>query len=151
MTEAEFARWRDELLPVYAAELEESLRLTPEEAGGKAAEDVTSLLPHGLATPDHWLWVVVDERGERVGHLWMAREAVGTAARAFVYDVEIDAPHRGRGLGREAMLLAEEEARRRGLQRIDVRVFSTNVIARALYRSLGFEETRIQMSKLLDE
>ena len=30
MTEAEFARWRDELLPVYAAELEESLRLTPE-------------------------------------------------------------------------------------------------------------------------
>ncbi len=151
MSEAEFARWRDELVPVYAAELEESLRLTAEEAGGQAAEDVSSLLPGGLATPDQWLWIVVDEGGERVGHLWMALETVAGAARAFVYDIEIDAPHRGRGLGREAMLLAEEEARRRGLHRIDVRVFSKNVVARALYRSLGFEETRIQMSKLLED
>jgi ribosomal protein S18 acetylase RimI-like enzyme len=149
MTEAEFRRWVTDVVPVYASELEESLRLTPEEAGGKAHDDVHSMLPRGLDTPDHWLWVVLDEDGERVGHLWMARETMGGAPRAYVYDIEIDPPHRGRGLGREAMLLAEREAVARGLERIDLNVWSVNVVARALYRSLGYEETRVQMTKQL--
>jgi ribosomal protein S18 acetylase RimI-like enzyme len=151
MTEAEFERWVTDVVPVYASELEESLRLTAEEAGGKAQEDVRSLLPRGLDTPDHWLWIVIDEDGERVGHLWMARQSIGGSPRAFVYDIEIDPPHRGRGLGREAMLLVEAEAEARGLRRIDLSVFSGNMVARALYRSLGYEETRVQMTKQLAE
>ena len=61
--------------------------------------------------------------------------------------MEIGEEHRGRGYGRAAMLLAEEEARRRGLNRIELNVFGGNTIARNLYRSLGYVETSAQMAK----
>ena len=45
------------------------------------------------------------------------------------------------------MILAEEEARRRGLDVVGLNVFSDNTTARRLYQSLGYEEIDIQMSK----
>jgi ribosomal protein S18 acetylase RimI-like enzyme len=48
------------------------------------------------------------------------------------------------------MLLAEEEARVRGLNRIELNVFGGNDVARGLYRSLGYVETSAQMAKDLD-
>jgi ribosomal protein S18 acetylase RimI-like enzyme len=66
-----------------------------------------------------------------------------------VYDLDIDEPYRGRGYGRAAMLFAEEEARRRGLTRISLHVGARNDVARNLYRSLGFEEHEVAMSKLI--
>jgi ribosomal protein S18 acetylase RimI-like enzyme len=48
------------------------------------------------------------------------------------------------------MLLAEEEARRRGLMRMALNVFGGNDVARNLYRSLGYVETSVQMAKNLD-
>ena len=56
---------------------------------------------------------------------------------------------RGRGYGRAAMLLAEDEARRRGLRRIDLNVFAGNAVARSLYGSLGYQERSVYMSKSL--
>jgi len=49
------------------------------------------------------------------------------------------------------MLLAEEEARRLGRRRIKLNVFARNTVARALYRSLGFEEMAVQMTKDVGE
>ena len=47
------------------------------------------------------------------------------------------------------MLLAEAEARRRGFDRIGLNVFGGNEVARNLYRSLGYTENAIVMSKTL--
>jgi ribosomal protein S18 acetylase RimI-like enzyme len=47
------------------------------------------------------------------------------------------------------MLLAEGEARRRGLSRVALNVFGGNEVARNLYRSLGYEETAVTMRKTL--
>ena len=60
---------------------------------------------------------------------------------------ELFEPYRGRGYGKAAMVFAEEEARRRGLTRIALHVGARNDVARNLYRSLGFEENDIAMSK----
>ena len=65
----------------------------------------------------------------------------------WIYDVEIDEQFRGRGLGREAMGLAEQEARARGLARVELNVFGGNEVARNLYRSLGYEESAVWMGK----
>jgi ribosomal protein S18 acetylase RimI-like enzyme len=48
------------------------------------------------------------------------------------------------------MLLAEEEARRRGIGRVALNVFGGNTVARRLYLSLGYEENAIAMSKSVD-
>ena len=45
------------------------------------------------------------------------------------------------------MLLAENEARERGLARIELNVFGRNDVARGLYLSLGYVENSVQMAK----
>lgn len=119
---------------------------TAEFARQKSEEDHAAILPNGLDTPGHAIFVVEAE-GERVGLLWLAERELGGRTVYFVYDVEIDAAHRAKGYGRAAMLMAEDEARRRGLSRIELNVFGGNDVARGLYRSLGYVETSAQMAK----
>lgn len=61
--------------------------------------------------------------------------------------MRIEERHRGRGYGREAMTLAEVEARRLGLDRVGLNVFGGNEVARGLYRSLGYAENAVFMTK----
>ncbi len=51
---------------------------------------------------------------------------------------------RGRGLGRGLMHALITEARRRGIAELFLEVRADNPIARALYRSLGFEEIGVR-------
>jgi len=67
----------------------------------------------------------------------------------WVYAVEVDEAFRGRGYGREAMLLAETEARARGMRSLGLNVHGSNAIARSLYTSLGYHVTMQQMKKTI--
>jgi ribosomal protein S18 acetylase RimI-like enzyme len=67
----------------------------------------------------------------------------------FIYDIRLDERFRGRGYGKAAMEFAEEEARRLGVGRVALNVFGGNEVARNLYRSLGYQENAIAMSKTL--
>ncbi|TDT63215.1 GNAT family N-acetyltransferase [Frigoribacterium sp. PhB116] len=87
-----------------------------------------------------------DGRGTVVGVLWIGPFAGGSDAW-WVWDVEIDEQHRGAGHGRAAMQLAEEEAARHGAATLGLNVFGYNTAARALYESLGYETTAVQMRK----
>jgi ribosomal protein S18 acetylase RimI-like enzyme len=132
----------------YAQQIEELADQTAEFAKRKSEEDHAAILPEGLETPNHAIFVVEDG-GERVGVLWLAERESGGRQVLYIYDVEIDETYRGRGLGRAAMELVEQEARRRGLRRIELNVFGGNEVARQLYRSLGYAETSVQMAKEL--
>jgi GNAT superfamily N-acetyltransferase len=75
------------------------------------------------------LRVEVDE--QPVGRLWLAlRNPRAEAGVGFINDISIDEALRGRGYGRAAMRLAEEEARRNGLHALALDVFGQNAIAR---------------------
>jgi ribosomal protein S18 acetylase RimI-like enzyme len=117
-----------------------------EFARQKSEEDHAAVLPDGLDTPGHAIFVI-EADGERVGMLWLAEREIGGRPVSYIYDIEVDERHRGKGYGRAAMLLAEEEAMRRGLHRIELNVFGGNQVARNLYRSLGYVETSAQMAK----
>ncbi len=82
--------------------------------------------------------------------LWLAERESGGRQVIFIYDVEIDEAHRGKGYGRAAMELAEEQARALGIGRIELNVFGGNEVARKLYLSLGYVETSVQMGKDLE-
>jgi ribosomal protein S18 acetylase RimI-like enzyme len=155
---AEFGTWRASVVAAYASDLATNGGLTAVQATRKAESDTASLLPDGVLTPGHeicWLRTVEAAGGgepgpgTRVGRLWVAERTSHGAPILFVYDVAIDPPHRGRGYGRAAMLLAEEIARRRGLEEIGLNVFGGNTIARRLYRSLGYDERAVTMGKHL--
>jgi len=135
----------------YARDMVAQAGLTPEQAEKKAESDWARLLPNGQISPGHHLFAVEEEdTGERVGDLWLAERSSdfeGTAA--FVYSIEVYEPFRGRGYGRQAMLLAEDEVRARGLSHIALNVFGGNEVARSLYHSLGYVETAVFMRKAL--
>jgi ribosomal protein S18 acetylase RimI-like enzyme len=130
----------------YARDIEEHGGQTRAAALQKAEDDMASILPRGLETAGHSVFVVEADEAA-VGRLWLAERPLGGRQVLFIYDISIEAEQRGRGYGRGAMRLAEEEARRRGIRRIELNVFGGNDVARSLYRSLGYVETSVQMAK----
>jgi ribosomal protein S18 acetylase RimI-like enzyme len=149
MTPEEFPAFVAASKAAYAHDIEVHGGQTREAALAKAEADFPAVLPMGLDTPGHAI-SVVEADGTAVGRLWLAERESGGRRVLFIYDISIDPGQQGRGYGRAAMGLAEEEARTRGLGRIELNVFGGNDVARGLYRSLGYVETSVQMAKDLD-
>jgi ribosomal protein S18 acetylase RimI-like enzyme len=120
-----------------------------EEARAKAEHDFAMLVREGRPVAGQQLFIIEEtETSERVGRVWLGERFPGQPI-GFLYDIEIEEQFRGRGLGREAMRLVEQEARRRGFVEIRLNVFGGNETARSLYRSLRYVEFAIGMRKRL--
>jgi ribosomal protein S18 acetylase RimI-like enzyme len=149
VTAAEYETMTSMVLAGYAAEIVASGALPPEAAEEKARRDQERALPSGLDTPGHLVFRLVAD-GHPVGWLWLAVPgADGDPDMAWVYLVEVDEPFRGRGYGREAMMLAEAEARSRGMHSLGLNVHGSNTVARSLYTALGYQVMAQQMKKAL--
>jgi ribosomal protein S18 acetylase RimI-like enzyme len=148
LREDELRAYVEHARAAYERDLVAQAELSPEQAAAKTATDWDRLFPEGRVAPGNELFAVEDESGERVGDLWIAeREDDGGEKVLYVYSIEIAPAHRGRGLGREAMLLVEDEARSRGIRGLSLTVLGGNDVARSLYRSLGYSERAVFMSK----
>ena len=134
----------------YRRHLVEFAGMGEDEATAKAARDYPGLFPGGRPLPDHFVFVVEDDSGHTVGHVFYAVRPPGSR-KAWLYDIEIAEEWRGRGYGREAMRLFEEDALARGLTTVGLNVFGGNEPARSLYRSLGYSELGVEMTKPLAE
>lgn len=137
----EFVAWLPLLREDYAQELVRDYGMSADQARSKAVAEID-----GRRRAEHSVFVI-EVDGEPVGHLWLVERRDAYEPTLVVYDIDVDEPYRGRGYGKAAMVFAEEEARRRGLTRIALRVGARNDVARNLYRSLGFEENEVAMSK----
>lgn len=133
----------------YTREIATHAGMSEEEARAKAERDFSLLVSDGRPVAGQQLfWVEKGETNERIGRVWLGEREAGQPV-GVLYDIEIGSAFRGRGLGRQLMLLIEEEARRRGFTEIRLNVFGGNEIARSLYRSLGYAEFAIAMRKRL--
>jgi GNAT superfamily N-acetyltransferase len=142
LREDELEDWLDRTREGYAREMVEHGGFPETEAREKARDDIATY----LGTAGDGVFALEDDAsGARVGHLWLVVRRRALA----VLDVFVEEGLRGRGYGRAAMLSAEEEARRRGFERINLNVFAGNAIARSLYTSLGYQERSVSMSKSL--
>ena len=141
----ELTAFFDAMHTFYAADLERNGGLTAAEAEAKARRDHAAVFPEGRPLDGHHLFAIENEHGAAIGRLWYAdREA-----DVFLYAIELDESARGQGYGREAMQTFEELARERGKASIWLNVFGGNDVARSLYRSLGYAESSVHMSKRL--
>ena len=91
---------------------------------------------------------LVTEDGLPVGSVWIGA-GDGAPDVWFLWSIEIDVAARGHGLGRHAVRLAEDFARKGGATKLELNVFGNNSVARGLYESLGYRITTLQMSKVL--
>lgn len=143
MTRAEYDAWQTCESEHYARSWIE--RGVPEAAArAKARREHEQLLPRGPGT-EGMLFSVLEHEGTRVGTLWVAlHEEAG-----YVFDVEAEPAHRGRGHGRTLMLLAEIQAINAGRRVLGLNVFAGDTPAERLYESLGYETTRYMLYKPL--
>jgi ribosomal protein S18 acetylase RimI-like enzyme len=148
MRDDEFTAWYPEMRDGYAQAMIDDGGFPEEGARSKAAADMEQLFPGDVPSAEQLVLVIEAADGEPVGELWLCERNDATGGPClFIYDIHLRENARGRGYGREAMLFAEEEARRRGLARVALNVFGRNEVARGLYRSLGYDEVAVAMSK----
>ena len=140
------AEWRANAEAHYRAE-RIAAGDSPEVADRRVAQSA-EYFPDGRPAEGHVVFQVVDG-DEVVGALWIGLLDPSEPSHWWVYDIEIDEPHRGKGHGRAAMRLAEEEARARGGVRLGLNVFGPNTVARSLYDSLGYRVAATNMTKEL--
>jgi ribosomal protein S18 acetylase RimI-like enzyme len=141
---AELAEW---LARSTAAYIEQRVAAgdTAQEATENAAASMRDTFPDGSPAPGQLAGKVLSG-DQPVGELWIGRFG-RDPARWWVWNIEIGEEFRGRGLGRRTMLLAEEIARANGATSLGLNVFAHNEVARALYSSLGYRESSVQMRK----
>jgi ribosomal protein S18 acetylase RimI-like enzyme len=146
LREDEFDDWADAHTRRYADGMVEHAGLEREAAERKAASDVASVLPDGIATEGTWFWAIEGEQHRIVGSVFLGVRQ----GDAWLYDIVVDEAERGRGVGRAAMLALEQEVRVLGYTSVGLNVWGGNDVARSLYRSLGYTERSVGMVKQLD-
>ena len=146
MTDVEFEAWLPSVRIGYAEELATNGGVDPTAARVKAEAEVGHLFPDGHPSPEQLVFVI-EAGGERVGELWLSEREQQLRRVLWVYDLRVGEQYRGRGFARAAMEFAELEAGRRDLGHVALNVFGGNEPARSLYRSLGYSEDAVSMSK----
>ena len=151
MTLEEYDVWAPASIRNFAADKIRSGNWSAEESGEKSRKMHLELLPHGVKTEGHQFYTIVDAGDANYGMLWIfvRPEEKPAQKQAFIYDIEINSEHRGQGIGSKAMAALEETCRNQNIGSINLHVFGHNPGARKLYNRLGFEETNIQMRKIL--
>jgi ribosomal protein S18 acetylase RimI-like enzyme len=150
MDERTYSAWRAASQREYAAEKVKAGNWKAQDAERLAAEAFDALLPNGRDTGDHEIRAMVNDAGERVGHVWWTLEDREAGRVAFIYDIAVDPNHRRRGYARLALAEIQTWAREHGCAGVMLHVFGYNTPARELYRSVGFEETNVIMLKRVE-
>ena len=90
-----------------------------------------------------------DGDGEVVGFVWFAVQESAGVRNGYVYSIQVRPEFRGQGHASAALRLLEDIAAGLGLVHIALHVFAFNTSAQALYRSLGYGITGVNMLKPL--
>ncbi len=134
MTDTELAAYVDVAVTKYAGDRERAGE-SPEVALVAAESSFSSMLPDGTGSVGQHLFTARHD-GEACGMLWVGSR---WPAQAWIYDVELDPPFRGRrGIGAGVLAGAARHARATGHRWLGLNVFSHNRHARGLYTRLGY-------------
>jgi GNAT superfamily N-acetyltransferase len=146
MTPERFASWIDQQIRDYAQGKVDAGIWAAEDALASSAAQHAALLPDDLDTPGHDLFVATVD-GHEVGNLWLFTDPVTNVRETFIYNIEIDEQHRGKGLGRALLTAAEQWCAAHDVSALRLNVFTYNTTAVSLYESAGFVPTNTNMMK----
>ena len=143
-TKAEYDEYLEKSIKSYANELLTSGMVPKENVEAEAQATFNRILPDGFNTKNHYFFHAY-EKEEFIGFIWYGMRK----DTAFIYDFYIAEKMRRKGYGRQVMILCEEDAKEKGAKAMALHVFGHNKAARALYESLDYIPTSIQMKKEL--
>lgn len=146
MNASEYKIFYEQSVREYAEDNVRAGYWTEAEALESSAKEFERLLPQGLESDGHHLFVL-EEDGKAIGFIWLRVRQTGGENTGFIFQVRIDEEFRGKGHGKRMMLLLEEKAREMGISKIGLHVFGFNEVAKHLYLSLGYEISSVNMTK----
>jgi ribosomal protein S18 acetylase RimI-like enzyme len=101
-----------------------------------------------LVTSPATVVFVARDDGRIVGSLTLVVFSIPTGLRAWIEDVVVDEPARGKGVGEALTNAAIEESRRRKVRSIDLTTRPSREAANRLYARLGFELRQTNVYRL---
>ena len=144
MNTYEFEHYIKPAIKEYAAELTTSGSCLESESMKKAQETFNFLLPDGIKSKGQYLFHVINETDAIIGMIWFGLRPNN---EAFIYDFSIIEAFRNQGYGKKTMELVEDEAKKLGVKKLDLRVFGHNLSAISLYKKMGYGIYSMNMSK----
>jgi ribosomal protein S18 acetylase RimI-like enzyme len=119
------------------------------DAAALADARLTAAFPSGHTASGHHVCCVMHDDDCEVGHVWFGPDEWSTEAGWWLWELEIDDAHRGRGIGTRVIALVEAEVSRLGGTTVGLSVFDHNPAARRLYDRLGYRAVSTSMRKIL--
>jgi ribosomal protein S18 acetylase RimI-like enzyme len=148
MTQTELEVFLERTIPEYAEEKFRAGHWAESEALERSRKEFANELPQGLQTQNNYLYTLYDG-DNAVGLIWMRANVDRPTNDGFILELYVEENQRGKGYGKQIMLLIEEKARELGLKAIGLHVFGSNKVAQNLYKAVGYEVTSVNMSKTL--
>ena len=133
MTPAEQRQYRIEAVGLLADEQARAFGTAPAEARAQAERAFDVLQQQGDDAQRQHVFTLHFEAAP-IGWLWFEVRGSGENAIAYLKDIHLHRPWRGRGLGLQAMRAFEDEARRAGCRSVVLNVFAHNAAAIGFYR-----------------
>lgn len=95
-----------------------------------------------VAEPDRGIVWVMRDAGAAIGYcvVTFGYSLEFHGVDAFLDELYVSESHRGKGIGRQAIELAERACRERGVRALHVEVERSNTEAQAVYHKLGFAD-----------
>lgn len=150
MQAADFAEFFEFACQDYARQNIASGRWPAADALQRARDETARLLPQGLHTTDQFFFDMrANNDGSKVGLIWLAITEQAGVRVAYIYNIYVKEEHRRQGHARRALLALDEIVCNMGLAQIGLHVFANNQQAQALYASLGYQVTGLNMQKRL--
>jgi ribosomal protein S18 acetylase RimI-like enzyme len=119
-------------------------------AGPSTAEGYGRFLVSQLAAADSMV-LVAEAAGEVVGYIYAGVEGVDWMAlrgpAGVVYDLVVDPPRRGAGIGRQLLDHALEALAARGAPQVVLSTAEKNEGAQRLFAAAGFRPTMVEMTR----
>lgn len=149
MTEEEYVAHFAQSIHEYAKDKVAAGQWAPADALGLAQKEIDTLLPQGFATPHQWFFTVRDASEQKVGAIWISLREQGGRKIAWLTDIVVYPQFQRQGHARRALMAAEQVIAEAGLPGMGLHVFGHNAGAQALYASMGYVVTNVNMFKPL--
>ncbi len=127
----------------FIKKTQENLGVSREEAEKKS--QINRILPDGYKTPNHEIYLIYNENNFKIGHFWVHYKGE-RLNEAFGYDIYLIPEFRNKGYGKLLFSDVKSFFAGKGIDTLNIHVFSDNLIARKLYTSVGFKEKSLYMS-----
>ncbi|MBQ8227833.1 MAG: GNAT family N-acetyltransferase [Clostridia bacterium] len=108
------------------------------KAKKEAKAEFNDIFPEGADSADNYLYVVVNEKGEKIGVIGYQKSPFEENA-AFVTENVIKEEYRGKGYGKSAFVKIQEDAKEKGFSKMVLNVFKHTPVSYAMYEKNGFK------------